>query len=60
MNTKPLILKPCPLCGHKKITVYNPTFYGDSVFVVCNNCECSTGPYGSRRSAIRRWNKRVK
>lgn len=58
---KPLLLKPCPLCGCKKSTAFsgsdrNP--YGPW-FVVCDQCGCSTGPYEHRRSAIKRWNKRV-
>ena len=49
-------LKPCPFCGGKA-ELYARSF--NDVNVICGNCSCVMGTYGTKEKAIEAWNKRV-
>ena len=48
-------LKPCPLCGRKKLTVKTNRYVSH---ITCENCNL-TLTRGTEREAIQYWNKRV-
>lgn len=47
-------LKPCPFCGSSRISVRGATVF----YVVCLDCETSSGCYTDRQEAIAAWNNR--
>lgn len=48
-------LKPCPLCGRKKLTVKTNRYVSH---ITCENCNL-TLTRGTEKEAIQYWNKRV-
>lgn len=47
-------LERCPHCGSDNVSVMGTC----ATYVICKDCEASTGLYSDRAEAIRNWNRR--
>ena len=57
MQDRDTELKPCPFCGGEA-EVYAQAF--NKYSVICSNCYCVKGSYGTKEKAIEEWNRRNK
>lgn len=59
-KTVPNELKPCPFCGGTNIRIDGYwCIYFDGFYVRCLDCEASSTPKGTKRSAKNAWNRRA-